>query len=181
MAEQVPPAALPWDGHRSLGPQRHRLSPHHVVGEGFKANMPDILAAIGIEQLKRAEMHKHRNRGMARYRYALRGCMLPPWQDEGCGPPTTCSSSAFPTATASSIAMRAKGVACGVHYEPIHHQKYWISKLGLEPKNYPNAEAARRHCVSLPLWSGMTEATTGPRSSSPCARCCVSETKPPRR
>jgi dTDP-4-amino-4,6-dideoxygalactose transaminase len=131
-------------------------TPHYVVGEGFKANMPDILAAIGIEQLKRMETTRF-NRGVLvdRYRTKLRGCMLPPKQEE------RESDHLFivrvPDRDRFIIAMRAKGVACGVHYEPIHHQKHWISKLGLEVKNFPGAESARRHCVSLPLWSGMTE------------------------
>lgn len=130
---------------------------HQVVCPGFKYNMSDIAAAIGIEQLKRAEtMNFDRARLSDRYRTLLRGCMLPPKASMDVH-----SHHLFivrvPNRDKFIELMRDKGVACGVHYLPLHRHKYWRDKYELSPLEFPNAEAASRHAVSLPLYAGMTD------------------------
>ena len=150
--------AMRWHGIDQEVHDRHRTGyrAHQVTGRGFKANMTDLQAALGLEQLKRREASHHlRGCLVDRYRRLLRGCMLPPKQgDEG-------SEHLFiirvPDRDTFIAKMHERGIACGVHYLPLHRHKYWADKYGLKPEHFPNAEAANRHAVSLPLWAGMTE------------------------
>ena len=126
-----------------------------VVERGFKYNMTDIQAAIAIEQFKRRhEMHCARAKIALAYTKALRGCMFPEANDE------THSWHQFiimvPNRKAYIAAMMEKGIQCGIHYKPLHRQPYWRDKYKLTDAMFPNASAADRHAVSLPIFSTMT-------------------------
>lgn len=130
---------------------------HEVVSEGFKYNMTDIQASMGLWQLARSlEMRATRSAIVKRYRTELHGCMLPPTNSILMAQSHHLFIVRVPDRDGFIEAMKARGIACGVHYEPLHRHKYWREKYGLKASEFPNAEAARRNCVSLPLWSGMT-------------------------
>lgn len=129
---------------------------HEVVRAGFKYNMPDLMAAIGLVQLNRSEDMLAQRRYLAyRYREHLRGCMLPPCGNE--------SEHLFiirvPAALPFIERMRKDyGIACGLHYKPLHQHKYWREKYSLLARDFPNAEAASKNAVSLPIYAGLSEA-----------------------
>lgn len=150
--------AMRWHGFDVEAHDRHTSGyrAHHVTGRGFKGNMTDLQAALGLEQLKRMEETRTERRLLvSRYRTLLRGCMLPPKQREDG------SEHLFiirvPDRDQFIKAMHERGVACGVHYLPLHRHPYWRNKYQLDPRDFPNAEAANRTAVSLPLYAGMTE------------------------
>lgn len=155
VAEKI--RAMRWHGFDVEVHDRHKTGyrAHHVTGRGFKANMTDLAAAIGLEQLRRMdEMLDKRVRLAVRYRKHLRGCMLPPFQ---AGESHHLFIVRVPNRDHFISEMQKRGVACGVHYLPLHRHPYWQEKYDLRPERFPNAEAASRTAVSLPLFSGMTE------------------------
>jgi dTDP-4-amino-4,6-dideoxygalactose transaminase len=54
--------------------------------------------------------------------------------------------------------MSERGIGCSVHFIPLHIQPYWRNRYDLRPEDFPNALAAYERCVSLPLYTKMTDA-----------------------
>ena len=52
-------------------------------------------------------------------------------------------------------ALRAAGIGVNVHYIPVHTQPYY-QKLGFRVGNFPVAESYYAHCITLPLFPGLT-------------------------
>lgn len=133
---------------------------YQVVECGFKYNMMDLQAAIGIHQLSRVEQNWQRRREIwERYQQAFAGLpvTLPSEpeantrhayhlytmliDDEYCG----ISRDAF------LDAMTAHGIGVGVHYLSIPEHPVYQRRFGWLPESYPNALRIGRQTVSLPL------------------------------
>lgn len=133
---------------------------YQVVEPGFKYNMMDLQAAIGLHQLKRVERGwKKRQAIWQRYQEALADLpvMRPPEPpahvrhayhlytvliDEArCG----ISRDAF------MGRMTAQGIGVGVHYLALPEHPYYQQHLGWDPDDTPCATAIGRQTVSLPL------------------------------
>ncbi len=138
---------------------------YEVIEPGFKYNMTDIAASIGIHQLRRARAFLGRRRALAaRYDAALNGLpvSLPPRGAAG-------SDHAFhlyvlrlsPTAPVGRdefiAAMAREGIGCSVHFIPLHLHPYWRDQYGLRPESFPNALEAYESAVSLPLYTRMSD------------------------
>ncbi|MFW6214457.1 MAG: DegT/DnrJ/EryC1/StrS family aminotransferase [Alkalispirochaetaceae bacterium] len=149
-----------WDRYRSRGAAWE----YEVVEAGFKYNLPDILAAIGRVQLRRAVELKERRRRIAeRYldAFASRDYLILPrvagdhaWhlfilrlRLEG----LTIDRDGF------IEELTALGIGSSVHYKPLHLMPYWRDRLTLTPEDFPNATRRFEEVVSLPLWPGMSE------------------------
>lgn len=139
---------------------------YDVIAPGFKYNLTDVAAAIGIQQLKKAyQLHRRRTDMAARYDTAFSDVplTLPPKPRAG-------DLHAWhlyviqltkdaPVSRDEFIEEMAKrGVGCSVHYKPLHLHPYWRDTYDLKPEDYPNALRAYRRSVSLPLYTRMTEA-----------------------
>jgi dTDP-4-amino-4,6-dideoxygalactose transaminase len=138
---------------------------YDVVAPGYKYNLTDIAAALGIQQLKKApRFHRRRLELALRYDRAFEGLplILPPRSEP-------VESHAFHLyvirldgagiARDAFIAeMAERGIGCSVHFIPLHIHPYWSKQYNLEPSDYPNAYAAYSQAVSLPLYTRMTEA-----------------------
>jgi dTDP-4-amino-4,6-dideoxygalactose transaminase len=139
---------------------------YDVVAPGFKYNMTDTAAAIGLVQLARSEaLRASRQRAAERYLEQLAGL------------PLDCSVSAPPgdlhswhlftiriqeTAPATRddliAALTAEGIGSSVHYRPLHHMSYWKQHCVFEPEEFPVADRYFAGAVTLPLFPGMTDA-----------------------
>ncbi len=139
---------------------------YEVVAPGFKYNMPDLAAAIGLHQIKRLPRFQARREQLAaRYldAFADLPVILPPLPPAGDVHAwhlfilrlTTDAPIDRDTFVAR---MAAKGVTCSVHFIPLHRHPYWRDAYGLTPEMFPNAEAIFRGNVSLPLFTRMTDA-----------------------
>jgi dTDP-4-amino-4,6-dideoxygalactose transaminase len=53
--------------------------------------------------------------------------------------------------------MARLGVACSVHFIPLHRQPYWRQRYGLTDEQFPIASAEFERVVSLPIFSAMTD------------------------
>ena len=137
---------------------------YEVVAPGFKYNMTDIAASLGIQQLKKAgAFQKGRSEMAAYYDKAFDGLpvMLPPKAPEGdvhawhlyvlrLGDEVSVSRDRF------IELMAEKGIGCSVHFIPLHLQPYWRDTYNLKPRDFPNALAVYERAVSLPLYTKMS-------------------------
>jgi len=142
---------------------------YDVVAPGFKYNMPDINAALGIHQLSKAETFRQRRRMIAEGYYEglkdIPGLILPRIH---------CSREDHswyifnvlidPDKTARGIdrnafisEMTRRDIGTSVHYKPLHRMTYYRDAYGLKAEMFPNAEWVFQRCVSIPIFSAMTD------------------------
>jgi dTDP-4-amino-4,6-dideoxygalactose transaminase len=150
-----------FDRYTSTKPSWH----YEVVAPGFKYNMTDLAAALGIHQLKKAWAFQKRRAVMAaHYDAAFKDLplILPPkapagdvhaWhlyvirlQDE-----SVIDRDRF------IELMAEKGIGCSVHFIPLHIHPYWRDRYNLKPMDFPNAYNIYRKAISLPLYTKMTD------------------------
>jgi dTDP-4-amino-4,6-dideoxygalactose transaminase len=139
---------------------------YYVVDAGFKYNMMDIQAAIGIHQLRRVEANWIRRHELwNRYQEGLAGTGLvlpadpeshtrhayhlytPLVAEDRCG----VSRDQF------LEALTARRIGAGVHYLSIPEHPYYQTRLGIQADEWPNAMGVGRTTVSLPLSARLTD------------------------
>ncbi len=139
---------------------------YQVVECGFKYNMMDLQAAIGIHQLKRVESNWLRRREIwNRYREALAGLPLEvPAEPEADTRHAFHLFSVLVDEAAAGIgrdafldAMTARNIGVGVHYLSIPEHPYYQDRFGWRPEDTPNATRIGRQTVSLPLSAKLTD------------------------
>lgn len=138
---------------------------YQVVFPGFKYNMMDLQAAIGIHQLARVEENWKRrdeiwqiynqafadlpidlpapdeeNTRHARHLYTM---MI---DEERCG----ISRDAF------MQRLHEMNIGTGVHYIGVHLHQYYRERFGYKPENFPNATWLSERTVSIPLSPSLT-------------------------
>lgn len=152
-----------WDRFRTPGASWE----YDVVAPGFKYNLPDINAAIGLAQLSRAFALRASRQACVEHYYrclaGLPGVDLPvcrvPFDDHSWHLFWIVLRDDAPvTRNAFIEAMTAAGIGTSVHYKPLHRMTYYRNHYNLTPETFPNAERHWRGCVSLPLYPSMTEA-----------------------
>lgn len=139
---------------------------YEVVAPGFKYNLTDIAAALGLHQLKRIEAFQARRALLAaRMDEALRGLplILPPRPPAGGRHAwhlyVVRLDDAAPLGRDALIeGLYDAGIGCSVHYIPLHLQPYWRERYGLTPAMFPHSQHAYERMLSLPLYTRMTEA-----------------------
>lgn len=139
---------------------------YRVVAPGFKYNMPDIAAAIGIHQLRKLDRFQRTRDGLAyRYHEGLRDSCLrlpasaPPGESHAWHLYVVRLNDDAPISRDDFInEMAAAGIGTSVHFVPLHLHPYWRDTYGLRPESFPNATRASTHVVSLPLYTRMTAA-----------------------
>ena len=133
---------------------------YHVVEYGFKYNMMDIQAAIGIQQLKRVETYWSRRENVwQNYMEALGNlpiCLPAPVEAD-----TRHAYHLFTilideektgvTRDAFLDRMTANGIGVGVHYLSLPEHPYYQQTFGWKPEDYPNSMRIGRQIVSLPI------------------------------
>ncbi|MFH0825963.1 MAG: DegT/DnrJ/EryC1/StrS family aminotransferase, partial [Pseudomonadota bacterium] len=139
---------------------------YDIVAPGYKYNMPDLNAAVGLAQLERADaMRRDRERCARYYLEALAdvdAIELPliqtPMSDHawhlfviGLKENACVSRNRF------IELMADMGIGLSVHYKPLHRHTYYREFYGLRPDDFPGAEAMWRGCVSLPIYSCLTD------------------------
>jgi perosamine synthetase len=137
---------------------------YRIIAPGFKYNLTDIAAAIGIHQLERAEEMRLEREGIARF-------YLGAFAD--------CDEIELPTEDINRIhawhlfpirlvlerltvdrnkfieELKAAGVGCSVHWRPLHLHPYYQDTFGLKPEEFPVATSLWQRLISLPIFPGM--------------------------
>jgi dTDP-4-amino-4,6-dideoxygalactose transaminase len=138
---------------------------YEVVEAGYKYNLPDVLAAIGRVQLRRANDLLAMRRNIARrYDEAFGGdgrFVLPPDGSSNAYHlyPLRIKPDALGLDRAAFIAaLRKKDVCTSVHFIPLHTMPYYRTRYNLRPGDFPETIRSYEQEVSLPIWPGMTEA-----------------------
>jgi dTDP-4-amino-4,6-dideoxygalactose transaminase len=138
---------------------------YDVVAAGFKYNLPDLAAAIGLAQLERAEELRRRRAAIVdRYRARLDGTpniTMPPSVDEPQCHAWHLFCIRLETGPGLSrqrlmTSLHEDGIGTSVHYKPLHRMSYWSSVSRSDPADFPGAERWWAQTLSLPLFPSMT-------------------------
>jgi len=139
---------------------------YEIVAPGFKYNLTDIAASMGLHQLKRARGFQQRRAEIAaQYQEAFADLpvILPPDAPEG----DMHSWHLYvlrlrddaPLSRDGLIeALFAAGIGCSVHYIPLHLHPYWRDRYALKPEQFPHSHKAYEQMLSLPIYTKMTDA-----------------------
>lgn len=140
---------------------------YEVVAPGFKYNIPDIASAIGIVQLKKANLFQQQRAHIAG-RYTEAFADLPVILPADIEPGALHAWHLYVlrldpekihmTRNAFIEALTALGIGTSVHYIPLHLHPYWRDTYRLDPADFPAANRVYDSCVSLPIWQGMSDA-----------------------
>jgi dTDP-4-amino-4,6-dideoxygalactose transaminase len=139
---------------------------YEIVAPGFKYNMTDIAASMGIHQLKKANLFQEKRASIAAlYDSALVGLplILPPHAAPGDIHSwhlyvLQLADSANVTRDLFIERLFEQGIGCSVHYIPLHQQPYWRDTYKLTPEMFPISQRIYERAVSLPIYTRMTEA-----------------------
>ena len=141
---------------------------YEIVAPGFKYNMSDIMAAIGVHQFAKMEQFAQQRAAIAQqYAHGLIG--LPLTTPELQYP---CDSQHAWHLYVLQLAleqldfnrdrfielMAEQGVGTSVHFIPLHLQPYWRDRYQFQPTDFPVAYDVYQRAVSLPIYPSMTEA-----------------------
>lgn len=137
---------------------------YDIVYPGYKCNMTDILAAIGLAQMKRYPgMLERRREIVGKYDAAFLPLGLDPLRHYGedfrsTGHLYLLRIPGFGEAERNDFITRMgeKGIACNVHYKPLPMMTAY-KNLGFDIRNYPNAYDRFRNEVTLPLYTKLTD------------------------
>ena len=137
---------------------------YDVIDAGYKYNMPDLCAAIGLGQLEQAELFRSERERVALHYYRELSGMptvdLPlihvDMKDHAWHLFQVVLNEKSPISRNTFIEEMARlGVGTSVHYKPIHQLTYYKDKYGLVASDYPNAEKTWQGTVSLPIYTFM--------------------------
>jgi dTDP-4-amino-4,6-dideoxygalactose transaminase len=145
----------------------HRLIKYEVIAPGYKCNLPDLAAAIGLHQLRKQEQFwqtrqryaqlyddafaalplrfQRRPRDLDQNRHSLHlyVLLLEPgrWRVDR---------------DQIVEALIAENIGATLHYTPIHQHSYYRETYGLRPEQFPQATAVGAQILSLPLTPAMS-------------------------
>ena len=139
---------------------------YEIVAPGFKYNLTDIAAALGLQQLKKARAFQRRRAELAAlYDAALAGLPLitPPQPPAG----DTHAWHLYVLRLADGAGVDrntfierlfAAGIGVSVHYIPLHLHPYWRERYALDAAMFPASQRAYERMLSLPLYTRMSDA-----------------------
>jgi dTDP-4-amino-4,6-dideoxygalactose transaminase len=139
---------------------------YEVLEPGFKYNMPDVLSAIGIGQLKRSEeLLELRMRHAEIYNQAFKD--MPGIELPEISPDVEHSWHLYIIKLNLEMLcidrgqfieeLRARGVFASVHFIPLHIHPYYREKYGYEPSDFPRALREYHRMLSLPFYPKMSD------------------------
>lgn len=142
---------------------------YEIVAPGFKYNMTDIAASIGIHQLKKAKLFQQKRAHISSlYDKALKNLqiVLPPhalFNDTHAWHLYVVQLAGRANVSRDVFIERMfkQGIGCSVHYIPLHLQPYWRDTYKLTPEMFPVSQMVYEQTVSLPLYSRMTDSDVG--------------------
>jgi len=151
-----------WDRYTSAKPGWE----YDVVAPGFKYNMPDVNAAIGLAQLERAwDFQRERERCARRYLHDLAGVphldlpvLRAAVEDQAWHLFPVVVRPGAPVDRNRCIELLAeRGIGTSVHYRPIHRMTYYRDTYHLKPEAFPQAERVWQGCLSLPIFPTLAD------------------------
>ncbi len=139
---------------------------YRIVAPGYKYNLTDVAAAIGIPQLARAEQMRKEREAIAR-EFNRAFADLEELETPADVPDRVHSWHLYPIRlrldrlaidrNAFMEELKEAGVGCSVHWRPLHLHPYYQETFGWRPEDLPVATAMWERLVSLPIFPGMRE------------------------
>lgn len=138
---------------------------YEIEEPGYKYNLTDMAAALGLGQLERLDQLQAERAAQAR-RYAAAFSELP-WIDGGHAERPDehawhlyivrlrldrlgCTRNKF------IEALKAENIGTSVHFIPLHLHPYYRKRFDFSPESFPNAFDLYERSISLPLHPGLT-------------------------
>jgi dTDP-4-amino-4,6-dideoxygalactose transaminase len=149
-----------WDRYAKGGSWKY-----DVAQPGYKYNMPDPAASLGLIQLERVdELMQARMQIFAFYNEAFRGNPYIKLQKTRAGVVSSHHLYVIQLETERLrigrdefiVQMNERNIGVSVHFIPIHLHSYYAKKYGWTPESFPNATRAYERILSLPLNSTMS-------------------------
>jgi dTDP-4-amino-4,6-dideoxygalactose transaminase len=138
---------------------------YDIVAPGFKYNLTDLAAAIGLAQLERVYEFQARREAIAEH-YLQHLADLPIDLPARAPENGLHAWHLFPIRIRSEANARrddvverftAKGIGSSVHYRPLHQMTYWRRQLHGQAACFPVADRYFEGALTLPLYPGMGE------------------------
>ena len=138
---------------------------YDIVAPGFKSNLPDVLSAIGREQLKKAlDFCKSRTAIVKKYNEAMKSwdfVTIPP-DGEGNAwhlyllqivpEKLDCTRNEF------AKELQEAGLGISMHFIAIFNFSWWKEKYPeYTPERFPNAQRHYQNTITIPLWPYMSD------------------------
>jgi len=142
---------------------------YEIVAPGYKYNMTDIAAAMGIHQLKKVTKFQQRRHEVA-VAYSNAFASLPiklPLHASGNDIHSwhlyviRLNEDAPLSRDEFIEKMFEMNIGCSVHYVPLHLHPYWRDTYKLTPDMFPVSQKAYEQSVSLPIYSRMSDDDVG--------------------
>ena len=139
---------------------------YEIHDMGFKYNLSDVHAAIGLAQLKRADDFQRRRTEIARaYNEAFRAdeCLQAAYVEPGIEHAwhlyvLRLRPELMRIGRNQFVEMlRERGVGCSVHCIPLHTMHYYQRNYGYRDGDFPVANNIYSRCLSLPIYAAMTD------------------------
>ncbi|HEY8188847.1 MAG TPA: DegT/DnrJ/EryC1/StrS family aminotransferase [Pyrinomonadaceae bacterium] len=138
---------------------------YKIMAPGFKYNLTDIAASIGIHQLARAEEMRRDRETIARV-YMEELSDVEEIELPSDNPNRIHSWHLFPiklNLERLSVdrnlfveELKQTGIGCSVHWRPLHLHPYYQETFRWQPEDFPVATTVWQRSISLPIFSGMT-------------------------
>ena len=149
-------------GMSKTASDRHGRKYEHwdITELGYKANLPDILAALLLHQIDRLEDLRVRREQIAR-RYEAAFAALEEVDFPRVLPACRSARHLFtiwvPEARRDQtlLDLGSRGIGVAVNYRAVHLLSYFRQQLGYEPGNFPHAERIGRRTITLPCYPGL--------------------------
>lgn len=137
---------------------------YDIVAPNYKCNMTDVMAGIGLAQLKRYQgMLDRRREIIEKYNEGLKGCNVQVLNHYGESHASSghlylvrLLGKTVEQRNGVIIRMAERGIACNVHYKPLPMMTAY-KNLGFDIADYPNAYAQYANEVTLPLNTRLTD------------------------
>lgn len=139
---------------------------YDIIAPGFKYNMPDLNAAVGLAQLEKAEYLRIQRQRCAEFYYAelkdittidLPVCNCPLENHSWHLFPIVIKPGSHVNRDKFIELMSLNNIGTSVHYKPLHHMTYYKEKYDLKPEDFPNCEKIWKGTVSLPIYPTLKE------------------------
>ena len=139
---------------------------YEIHDMGFKYNLSDVHAAIGLAQLKRADDFQRRRNEIARaYNEAFRAeeSLQAAYSEPGIEHAwhlyvLRLRPELMKIGRNQFVEMlRERGVGCSVHCIPLHTMHYYQRNYGYRDTDFPVANDIYSRCLSLPIYAAMTD------------------------
>ena len=137
---------------------------YEILEAGFKYNLSDIQAALGLSQLSRMEAFCDARERIAR-RYTAAFSELPELIVPYVDPAGKHAWHLYMLQIRPELltidrdefirALKRRGIGASVHFIPLHMHPYYRKTYGYRSDDFPNALQVYRRCISLPIFPAM--------------------------